>query len=114
MLKLIKKMKYNLKVDKNKKFFYFICLSIFSISINQYYGYIGVFPVDSFLFFDSGYRTLNGFFPFKDYWTPTGPLLDIIQAFFFKVFGISLAGYNILISFFLFFISIIGFKEIKN
>ncbi len=32
----------------------------------------------------------------------------------FKVFGISLAGYNILISFFLFFISIIGFKEIKN
>ncbi len=75
-------MKYNLNTNKNIKFFYFICLSILSISINQYYGYIGVFPIDSFLFFDSGYRTLNGFFPFKDYWTPTGPLLDIIQAFF--------------------------------
>ena len=30
----------------------------------------------------------------------------------FKFFGISLAGYNILISFILFFISIIGFKKI--
>jgi len=109
MLKLIKKMKYNLKVDKNKKFFYFICLSIFSISINQYYGYIGVFPVDSFLFFDSGYRTLNGFFPFKDYWTPTGPLLDIIQAFFFKIFGISWFSYVLHASIFNFLIVIATF-----
>tara|TARA_Y100000590_G_C15248552_1_gene836611 strand:+ start:196 stop:681 length:486 start_codon:yes stop_codon:yes gene_type:complete len=32
----------------------------------------------------------------------------------FKLFGISLAGYNIVISFILFVISIIGFKKIKN
>ena len=77
----------------NKKILYFIFLLLFSISINQYYGNIGVFPIDSFLFFDSGYRTLNGYFPFKDFWTTTGPLLDIIQAIFFKIFGVSWFSY---------------------
>ena len=102
-------MKYNLKANKNKKFFYFFCLLILSISINQYYGYIGVFPIDSFLFFDSGYRALNGFFPFKDYWTPTGPLLDIIQALFFKIFGVSWFSYVLHASIFNFLIVIATF-----
>ena len=30
-------------------------LTIFSISINQYYGYQGILPIDSFLIFNSGY-----------------------------------------------------------
>jgi len=74
-------MKYISKL--NNKTFYFICLLLFSFSINQYYGYAGVYPIDTFLFFDSGYRVLNGYFPFKDFWVVTGPLLDLIQAFFF-------------------------------
>ena len=62
-----------------------IILLIFSISFNQYYGYQGVIPLDSFLIFNSGYDVLNGYFPFKDYWTITGPLIDFIQALFFKL-----------------------------
>ena len=78
---------------KRKKIFYFVILLTFSISFNQYYGYIGIFPEDSFLIFNSGYDTMNGYFPFKDYYTTTGPLLDIIQAFFFKIFGVSWFSY---------------------
>ena len=102
-------MKYNIKFEKNKKIYYFIFLFLSSVSINQYYGYIGVFPLDTFLFFDSGYRTLNGFFPFKDYWAPTGPLLDIIQALFFKIFGISWFSYVLHASAFNFLIVIATF-----
>ena len=66
---------------KNKIFILF--LFIFSIIINQYYGNRGAFPMDSFHFFDSGYRVLNGDIPFIDYWLVKGPLLDYMQAFFF-------------------------------
>ena len=77
----------NLK--KRKKIFYFIILLVFSISFNQYYGYIGIHPLDSFIIFNSGYDTMNGYFPFKDYYTTTGPLLNVVQALFFKIFGVS-------------------------
>ena len=80
-------------LKKRKKIFYFVILLTFSISFNQYYGYIGIFPEDSFLIFNSGYDTMNGYFPFKDYYTTTGPLLDIIQALFFKIFGVSWFSY---------------------
>ena len=76
-------MKFNLKFN-NKKIIYTSFLFIFSISINQYYGYKGVFPIDTFLFFDSGFRVMNGYFPFKDFWAVTGLTLDIFQAFFSK------------------------------
>ena len=81
----------NLK--KRKKIFYFIILLVFSISFNQYYGYIGIDPIDSFVKFNSGYDTMNGYFPFKDYYTTTGPLLDVVQALFFKIFGVSWFSY---------------------
>ena len=100
-------MKYISKI--NNKTFYFICLLLFSFSINQYYGYLGVYPIDTFLFFDSGYRVLNGHFPFKDFWAVTGPLLDLIQAFFFKIFGVSWFSYVLHASFFNFLISILTF-----
>ena len=102
-------MKYNLKFGKNKRIYYFVLLFISSISINQYYGFIGVFPIDSFLFFDSGYKALNGFFAFKDFWSPTGPLLDLIQAFFFKIFGVSWFSYVLHASIFNFLIVVATF-----
>ena len=49
---------------KNKLFVVFLFL--FSIIINQYYGSRGVFPIDSLLHFDNGYRLLNGDSPFSD------------------------------------------------
>ena len=94
---------------KRKEIFYFVILLVFSISFNQYYGYIGVFPIDSFLIFNSGYDVLNGYLPFKDYWTIKGPLLDIIQAFFFKIFGVSWFSYVIHASVFNFIITIATF-----
>ena len=36
-----------------------IFLIIFSITFNQYYGYIGILPIDSFLVFNSGYDVMN-------------------------------------------------------
>ena len=62
---------------------FFTVLTLFSISINFYYGNIGVFPIDTFAFFDSGYRLNNGDVPFKDYWTISGPFIDILQSFYF-------------------------------
>jgi len=68
---------------------YLIIIAIFSVSINQFFANKGIFPIDSFLNFDSAYNVTRGFHPFKDYWLITGPLLDYIQSFFFITFGIS-------------------------
>ena len=78
---------------KNTNFISYSFLLFFSISINQYYGFKGTFPLDTFLYFDGGFRVLNGYFPFKDYWTVVGPAVDIFQSFFFKIFGISWFSY---------------------
>ncbi len=70
-----------------------VFLIIFSISFNQYYGYIGILPIDSFLIFNSGFDLMNGYYPFKDYWTIKEPFIDLIQAVFFKLFGVSWFSY---------------------
>ncbi len=77
------------KLKKNKNIFYSLFLILISISVNQYYGYIGILPIDSFLIFNSGYDFLNGQYPFKDYWTIKEPFIDFLQAVFFKLFGVS-------------------------
>jgi hypothetical protein len=83
----------NLNFIKNKKFFYLIIIFLFSVLINQHYGLIGLNPIDSFATFNAGYDILNGHYPFKDYWTITGPLTAFIQALFFKIFGVSWFSY---------------------
>ena len=95
--------------EKKKTIFYVVLLSIFSILINQHYGYQGINPIDSFFSFNSGYDVLIGKFPFKDYWTITGPFIDLIQAFFFKLFGVSWFSYVLHASFFNFIITISTF-----
>ena len=96
-------------LKKRKKIFYFIILLAFSISFNQYYGYIGIFPLDSFIIFNSGYDFLNGHFPFKDYWTIAGPFITFFQAILFKIFGGSWFIYVFHASIFNFLISIATF-----
>jgi hypothetical protein len=49
--------------------------------------------MDSFHFFDSGYRIQNGDVPFVDYWLVKGVLLDYIQAVFFYIFGLNWQSY---------------------
>ena len=44
------------KLINNKNKFFLAFLFLFSIGINQYYANRGVFPLDSFHFFDSGFR----------------------------------------------------------
>ena len=98
----------NLKLilNKKKEIVYPIILFLFSISINQYYGNRGVCPIDSFWFFNSGYDVLNGYYPFKDYWTIAGPFITYTQALFFMVFGVSWFSYVFHASIFNFLISI--------
>ena len=89
-----------------KNIIFFIILSVFSITINNHYGNIGVFPIDTFAFFDTGYNIILGKHPFKDFWVTTGPLVDYIQALFFTLFGLSWSSYVIHASIFNFLITI--------
>ena len=96
------------------KAIYILILFAFAVSINQYYGFIGVFPIDTFLFYDTGYRVLNGLFPFKDYWSPTSPLIDFIQAGFFKLFGVSWFSYVLHASIFNFILVFATFYTLEK
>ena len=73
----------------NKESLFVIFLFFFSLLINQYYGNRGIFPVDSFSHFDTGYRILLDENPFKDYWVVSGPFIDYLQALFFYLFGVN-------------------------
>ena len=70
--------------------------------------------MDSFHFFDSGYRVLNGDVPFIDYWLVKGPLLDYIQAVFFYIFGINWQSYVLHASLINALITISTFFVLKN
>ena len=83
----------------NRENWFLIFLFIFSILINQYYGNKGIFPVDSFAHFDSGFRLLLGDHPFKDYWIVSGPFIDYVQALFFYLFGVNWQSYILHASF---------------
>ena len=91
-----------------------IFLVFFSITINQYYGYIGILPIDSFLIFNSGYDLMNGYYPFKDYWTIKEPFIDLLQAIFFKLFGVSWFSYVLHASIFNCLITISTFFLLKK
>ena len=64
-----------------------ILLSIYSYSINWYSGNIGVIPIDSFGFLDTGYSIINGHLPIRDFWIFTGLLVDYMEAAFLYLFG---------------------------
>ena len=89
----------NILINIKQKILIFFVI-IFSLLINQYYGNLGVFPVDSFSHFDTGYKILLGEYPFKDYWLVSGPIVDYIQAIFFYLFGVNWQSYVFHASFF--------------
>ena len=73
-----------------------IFAAVVAYQINNYFGFIGLNPGDSFQTFDSGHRVLKGDLPFKDYWIVSGgPLLDIMQSFVFKILGVSWSSFVI-------------------
>ncbi len=75
-------MRINLKL-----FFLIFSLSLAAFFINYYYASLGVLPIDTFAHFDSGFRVTQGEIPFVDYWTISGPFVDILQALYFSIFG---------------------------
>jgi len=89
-------------------------LIIFSLLINQYYGNQGIFPPDSFAHFDSGYRVLNGEYPFKDFWLVSGPFGDYLQAVLFYFFGVNWQTYVLHASFINTILTIVTFAVLRS
>ena len=89
----------NGKLNYSKIFLSFILL-ILSFYINYYYANKGVYPIDSFSFFDSAFYVTEGQHPIKDFWVISGILLDYVQAIFFFIFGINWNAYIFHASFF--------------
>lgn len=70
-----------------------IAVIIYAYFINWYSGNIGVLPIDSFSFLDSGNSILQGHLPIRDFWAFTGVIIDYIQSIFFLLFGNSWNSY---------------------
>ena len=82
-------------LNKINNFFIFIILIFFSLTINLYYGYRGIFPQDSFFHFDAAYNILNDRHPFKDFYSISGIFVDYLQAAFFYFFGVNWFSYTL-------------------
>ncbi len=70
-----------------------LAIFIFSVLINYYSAYRGIFPMDSFSHYDIGFRILLGDHPFKDYWAVSGPFIDYLQSLFFYTLGTNWISY---------------------
>ena len=99
---------------KNLNYLYTIILFLISFTVNFYYGSIGVFPIDSFAFFDSAYLINQGFLPIRDYWTSNGFLVDLFQSVFFKIFGVNWYVYLLHSSLLNFFLAFFTYKFLSN
>ena len=55
--------------------------------VNWYSGNIGIIPIDSFGFFDTGFSITKGHLPIRDFWIFTGLLVDYMEAAFLYLFG---------------------------
>jgi hypothetical protein len=64
-----------------------IFITIYSYLINWHSGNIGIIPIDSFGFLDTGYSIINGHLPIRDFWIFTGLLVDYMEAVFLYLFG---------------------------
>ena len=64
-----------------------IGISIYSYFINWQSGNIGIMPIDSFGFLDTGYSITKGHLPIRDFWIFTGLLVDYMEALFLFLFG---------------------------
>lgn len=73
----------------------YLSLILFSFFINFYYANLGTEPVDSFVLYNGGFKVSKNLTPFEDYWLVTGPLMDYLNAFFFKILGVSWRSYII-------------------
>ena len=89
---------------------YIVSISVYAFLINWISGNLGVMPIDTFSFFDTGYSILHGKYPIRDFWIFSGLFLDYLQALFFILLGKNWYAYithaslfNVLISLVLYF-----------
>ncbi len=80
---------------KISNYLYSIFIVCFAFLINWNYSKYGVFPMDTFLQYDSAYRILNGEYPIRDYWVVSGIFVDILQSVFFKMLGVNWFAYTL-------------------
>ena len=75
---------FNLTKKKflDTNFFYVINIGFFSFFINFYYSNLGVFPIDTFLHYDSAFRILNNEYPIKDFWIVSGLVVTLYNLIF--------------------------------
>ncbi len=98
----------------SKEKIFIIILFLFSLLINQYYGNKGIFPIDSFSHFDTGFRVLIGEYPLRDYWIIEGVIIDYLQSIFFYIFGVNWQSYILHASLINVILAIATFKVLKN
>ena len=72
----------NLKISKTN-FLYITFIAFYAFIINWISGNLGVMPIDTFAFFDTGFSILKDKYPIRDYWIFQGLLVDYLQALFF-------------------------------
>jgi hypothetical protein len=60
---------------------------VYAYLINWFSGNIGIIPIDSFGFLDSGHSILKGSLPIRDFWIFTGLLVDYMEALFLFLLG---------------------------
>tara|TARA_B100001093_G_scaffold518047_1_gene601555 strand:+ start:3600 stop:5057 length:1458 start_codon:yes stop_codon:yes gene_type:complete len=51
--------------------------------------------MDNLVLYNGGYRILNGYIPFNDYWLVTGPLMDYLNGLFFYFLGVNWTSFLI-------------------
>ena len=77
----------------NINYLYVFLITIYAFLINWISANLGVMPIDTFAFFDTGYSILNNKLPLRDFWIFTGIVVDYLQSLFFLLFGESWRSY---------------------
>ena len=75
------------KENSSKELPILVGVLIYAYFINWVSGNIGVIPIDSFGFLDTGHSILYGHLPIRDFWIFTGLLVDYMEALFLFLFG---------------------------
>ena len=103
----------NLKIYESN-FFYITIISLYAYVINWMSGNLGVMPIDTFSFFDTGFSILKNKYPIRDFWIFSGIFIDYLQALFFLLLGVSWSSYIAHASFFNILISLVVYLTFTN
>jgi hypothetical protein len=80
---------------KNMRLFWFLAYlatALLAAAIVWIVGHRGVFLYDQSGVFDGGWRLLQGQVLYRDFYTPYGPVVFLLQAFFFRLAGVEFSS----------------------